>query len=114
MLRKYDVSKFIINEAIIFKKISYRFICNLAHAFHTKSSVFYVMKYVNGEDLYDVINKIGLLSSDDARFYAANIILILEYLHNKNIIIRDIKPENFMVDLEGFLILMNLSVAKLG
>ena len=55
---------------------------------------------------------LGLLSSEDSKFYAANIILLLENLHEMSIIVRDIKPDNFMVDKSGFLKLMNLSIAK--
>lgn len=40
-------------------------------------------------------------------------ILILEYLHQNKIILRDIKPENFMVDLDGYLKLINMSAATM-
>jgi len=41
---------------------------------------------------------LGILGTFDAQFYIGSLILSLEYLHNQNIIYRDIKPENIMVD----------------
>jgi serine/threonine protein kinase len=58
------------------------------------------------------MEKIGLFSSRDGQFYTACIISILEYLFENSIIARDIKPENFMVDLNGYLKLINMAVAK--
>ena len=45
-----------------------------------------------GEDFYEVIRNIGLLSTEDSQFYGASIILILEYLNDNQIVSRDIKP----------------------
>jgi cGMP-dependent protein kinase len=55
---------------------------------------------------------IGLLSTEDSQFYVATIILILEYFNDNQIVCRDIKPENFMIDHKGYMKLINLSTAK--
>ena len=49
-------------------------------------------------ELFDVIREIGLLNTYDSQFYIGSLILCMEYLHLNNIIYRDIKPENIMVD----------------
>lgn len=54
----------------------------------------------------------GALSDADAKFYTICIIEILEYLHDRNIIYRDLKPENVMVDHEGFPKLIDFGTAK--
>lgn len=70
------------------------------------------MQFIQGEELYDVIREIGLLSTHDAQFYAACIIMIIEYLWENNVFLRDIKPENFIVDMDGYPILIDLVSAK--
>lgn len=111
-LDEYEVEDFINNEANILSSISHPLINPLVATLHTSSMAFYITNFVEGVELYNVMEEIGILSSQDAKFYAANILAILEYLHSELIISRDIKPENFMVSHTGSLILTNLSVAK--
>jgi cGMP-dependent protein kinase len=63
-------------------------------------------------ELFDVIREIGILKRPEAVFYTANIIMAIEYLHTLNIIYRDLKPENMMVEESGYLRLIDLGTAK--
>ena len=70
------------------------------------------MEYVNGKDLYDIIRKIGILDKRETQFYAASMMLTIDYLHKNNFIYRDIKPENVMVCENGFIKLIDFGTAK--
>lgn len=47
-----------------------------------------------------------------AKFFAAEILLVLEYLHSKNIVYRDLKPENILLDTQGHVKLTDFGFAK--
>jgi len=42
-------------------------------------------------------------SESSSRFYIAQLVLVLEYLHNVDVLYRDLKPENLLVDSDGYL-----------
>ncbi len=53
-----------------------------------------VMEFVKGGELYSVMGKTGTLCNDSARFYTAELLEALVYLHSNNVAYRDLKPEN--------------------
>jgi len=55
------------------------------------------MQYVPGGELFSVIRRMGKLPEHIAKFYAAEIILTLEFLHEQCIVYRDLKPENILL-----------------
>ena len=55
-----------------------------------------------------------MFSENKAKFYLAEIILALEYLHDRNIIYRDLKPENCLLDEYGHIKLTDFGLSKLG
>jgi len=61
-----------------------------------------VLDYVNGGELFFHLQREKRFSEARARFYAAEIVLALDYLHSLDIIYRDLKPENILLDSEGF------------
>ena len=78
---------------------------------HPKAEVI-ITDHVAGESLYDAIREIGLLSTVDTQFYGACMILLLEYLMTQEIVVRDLKPDNFIVDEKGYPRLISLGSAK--
>ena len=71
-----------------------------------------IFDFINGGDLFHHISKKGHLSEKDARFYGAQIVLALEYLHEKNILYRDLKPENVLLDHKGNIKLADFGICK--
>ena len=75
--------------------------------------IYMLSEYIEGSDLFLAMREKGKLHVDEARFYLCQVIEILENLHSSDIIHRDIKPETFLVKLNGNLMLGDLSLAKI-
>ncbi|XP_071969329.1 protein kinase C delta type-like [Engystomops pustulosus] len=71
--------------------------------FHTQDYVFFIMEYLSGGDLRDLIWAKAPLTIPLTRFFAAEVICGLQFLHSRGIIHRDIKPENMLLDSVGHL-----------
>lgn len=66
--------------------------------FKDANYLYFLVEYVKGLELYDVIRIINLLNTYESQFYVGSMILAIEYLHKQGIIYRDLKPENIMID----------------
>lgn len=76
--------------------------------------MFLVLEYCSGGELFSLLDKQGRLPESAARFYAAQLVLGLEYLHSQHIIYRDLKPENVMIDAEGYVKLTDFGLSKMN
>ena len=57
-----------------------------------------VLEYVVGGEFFTHLRNAQRLDNSNARFYAAQVTLIFEYLHSQDFIYRDLKPENLLLD----------------
>ena len=72
------------------------------------------MEFINGGELFFHLKKDKKFDEARAKFYAAEIILALEYLHNNGVIYRDVKPENILIDSEGHIRMTDFGLSKGG
>ena len=70
------------------------------------------MEYALGGELFTHLRSAGRFSGATTRFFAAEIVLTLEYHHKKNIIYRDLKPENILLDRKGHIKITDFGFAK--
>ena len=99
-------------ERSILVKIDHPFIVKLVKTMKDKNYIYFLMDYIKGKELFDVIRDIGLLNKFQTQFYGASIMLAVQYLHERKFIYRDIKPENIMVLGNGFIKLIDFGTAK--
>ena len=84
-------------ECKILKEMNNPFIIKMHYAFQTPNNLHFVLDFCTGGDLSMHIENKEIFEEDEAKFYIAELILAVEYLHSMNIIYRDMKPENILL-----------------
>lgn len=90
------------------------FIIQLHAAFQTIDHLHLVLDYCPGGELFFHLSQCGRFQENQAAFYMAEVVLALEHLHRHNIIYRDLKPENVLLDKDGHVRLADFGLSKLG
>ncbi len=85
---------------------------HLYYAFQTHDKLFFVMEFLNGGELFYHLQREGKFSEPRAAFYAAEILLGIECLHQHGFVYRDLKPENVMLDSDGHVKLTDFGLSK--
>jgi serine/threonine protein kinase len=99
-------------ERMILEKIKHPFVVGLTYAFQTGYTLYLILELANGGDLYNHITRMKQLPEDHWRFYAAEILVGLEYLHQNKIIYRGLKPEDVLLDKDGHIKLSDFGLAR--
>lgn len=90
------------------------FVVSMYCSFETKKHLCLVMEYVEGGDCANLLKNIGPFPPDMARFYFAETVLAVEYLHSYGIVHRDLKPDNLLITALGHIKLTDFGLSKMG
>jgi len=102
----------LLHEKHILLAIDCPFISKLQYCFKDNSNIYMVKEYVPGGPLQSMMERSSRFSESTSRFYACQMVLALDYLHNLGIIFRNLNPESILVDGQGNLKLNGFSNAK--
>ncbi|GFH54727.1 hypothetical protein CTEN210_11203 [Chaetoceros tenuissimus] len=101
-------------ERSVLGYVDHPFIVGLKMAFQSKDKLYFVLDYCAGGELFFHLSKVGKFNEHRASFYAAEIVLALEYIHQLDIVYRDLKPENVLLDARGHVRLTDFGLSKEG
>ncbi|KAL4429957.1 hypothetical protein ABPG74_000323 [Tetrahymena malaccensis] len=113
-MMKSNVIKYALTERNVLSLSNHPFIVKLNYSFQTEEKLFLILDFAAGGDMGKLLQKVKVLSENDARIYLSEILLSLEYLHKKDIIFRDLKPDNIVIDSEGHALLTDFGLSKEG
>jgi len=102
-----------LSEKKILRAISFEFIVQLVYSFKDTSNLYMVLEMAHGGEMFSHLRREGRFSEVKSRFYASQIVLVLEYLHNLDIVYRDLKPENLLIDSQGYIKVTDFGFAKI-
>nr|GAT53988.1 AGC/RSK protein kinase [Mycena chlorophos] len=103
-----------LTEQEILATANHPFIVTLYHSFQSEGYLFFCMEYCMGGEFFRALQtRPGkCLPEDASRFYAAEVVAALEYLHLMGFIYRDLKPENILLHQSGHIMLSDFDLAK--
>merc|ERR1712217_762564 len=86
----------------------------LRYAFQTETKLYFVLDYFTGGELFFHLKKRRRFREPEARIMVAEVGMALGHLHSLNVIYRDLKPENVLLDGQGNAMLTDLGLSKEG
>lgn len=104
----------VMNEREVLEQFDHPLIVKLYATFADAKRLYMLLEFIQGGELFSVIHRPdgdGIPASQ-AKFYAAGVLLVLVYLHSKDMAYRDLKPENCMVDKDGYPKMVDFGFAK--
>ena len=84
----------------------------MEYAFQTSEKLYFILTYKSGGEIFFHLSKLRRFPESRTKFYVAEILLALEYMHSLNIVYRDLKPENVMIDDDGHIAITDFGLAK--
>jgi serine/threonine protein kinase len=109
-----NLVKYAMTERNVLSITNHPFIVKLNCAFQTADKLFLILDYCPGGDLAEHLARENRFNEERAKIYLCEIILALEDLHKRDIIFRDLKPDNVVLDREGHALLTDFGLSKEG
>lgn len=97
------------------QQLHHPFLINLVQTYQDKQYVYMLLGLVQGGELFSLLHQTSYdgISEKDAKFYAAGVIEGLSHMHRRHILYRDLKPENVLIDSEGYPVIVDFGFGKL-
>jgi len=109
---QYNQQEHIISEKNILAEVDHPFLIQLIATFKDTERLYMVLEYCPGGELFTLLQRHKRLKEEHCVFYAGSVMLAFEYLHEISVIYRDLKPENLLLDKQGYIKICDFGFAK--
>ena len=107
------LANYFVNERRVMLTLDHPFIVKMVKSMKNNLYCFLLIEFVNGKNLSDYLStRVNKYNIFETQFYIGSILLMLEYIQKKFIVHRDIKPDNIMIDSNGYLKMIDFGTAK--
>lgn len=113
MIDRHKIKRALLERSLL-AAANHPFIVPLHHAFQSDHHLYLCLEYCMGGEFFRALQtrKLKCITEPDARFYAAEVVAALEYLHLLGFIYRDLKPENILLHQSGHIMLSDFDLSK--
>lgn len=112
-INEYKIFDNVLLERQILLQLDHPMLMKLVKTFKDYHRVYFLCEFVKGIDLFDVMREIEQIDEEKSVFYISCLLLVLKFLHERHIVYRDLKPENVMIDEDGYPKLIDFGTAKI-
>uniref|UniRef100_A0A6A7G739 cGMP-dependent protein kinase n=1 Tax=Hirondellea gigas TaxID=1518452 RepID=A0A6A7G739_9CRUS len=102
----------VMSEKYVMSKLSNRFLINLCQTYNSHDTLYFLLEVSLGGELFSILRNKTIFDEKTSRFFAGSVLLAFEYMHDKKIIYRDLKPENLLLNAKGYLKITDFGFAK--
>lgn len=102
----------ILSEKNVMMKLRHPFLIRLYQTYKDRDRLYFLLEPVLGGELFTHLRRETLFEEKTTRFYASCVVLAFEYMHDLDIIYRDLKPENLLIDKDGYIKVTDFGFAK--
>ena len=113
LIKEKNQEEHTISERILMSKLNHPLMVKLFYCFQDEKHLYFIMEFLQGGELIYHLKKQIRFDDERTKFYVAELILALEFLHDNHIIYRDLKPENILIDKTGHIKLIDFGLSKI-
>ncbi|ETM02916.1 AGC protein kinase [Phytophthora nicotianae] len=113
-VKEKNMAARVLSERDVLGGTCHHSLVQLYWAFQTKDNLYFVMEYCPGGELSTHLERATRFTEEVAAFYAAELLLAVQQLHQHGILHRDLKPENILLTEDGHLKLVDFGISKFG
>jgi len=103
----------VMNEKKLLELCDHPFLLNLAATYQDSDEIYMLLELALGGELFSILRERNNFSENISRFYAANVASAFAYMHDLQVVYRDLKPENLLFDATGYLKVVDFGFAKM-